>query len=173
MNTITQQELKELLDYDKDTGVLKWKKRANKQGIGGKTWNTRYAGKQSGYVNPLGYLEVKINDRNYLSHRLAWMYMYGSFPKNQIDHINGITDDNRLCNLREATNSENQQNKKKAQSNNKNGFLGVSLHKKSNTFRARIKINKKEKNLGYFKTAEQAHEAYLKAKREFHPFGEL
>jgi hypothetical protein len=94
--------------------------------------------------------------------------VHGEWPKHYIDHINGERSDNRLCNLREATNSQNQQNKKRAMKNSKSGVLGVFWDKERSAFRAEIRLNGKGKFLGRFKTAEEASEVYLAYKRQLH-----
>jgi len=95
-------------------------------------------------------------------------------PENEIDHINGIRNDNRICNLREATKSENAQNQRKAPSHNKStGLIGASFDKRYKKFESKIHINGKSKFLGYFKTAIEAHNAYLTEKRLIHPFGTI
>lgn len=92
--------------------------------------------------------------------------MTGSWPKDQIDHINGDRTDNRFSNLRDVTNEINNQNKKRAQSNNRLGLLGVCHHQGG--FRARIAVNGKSKCLGVYLTPELAHQVYLDAKRRLH-----
>jgi hypothetical protein len=93
--------------------------------------------------------------------------------KKQLDHINGIKRDNRIENLREATDSENQQNQKKPPAHNTSGFLGVTKYKRNGKWVAGIKLNGKRINLGYFDTPEAAHAAYLQKKKELHPFQTL
>jgi len=156
---LTQECLKELLHYDPDTGIFTWKvsKGASR------------AGAVAGFLNK-GYSRIRIDGNYYSSHRLAWLYVNNIWPDDQIDHINGIKLDNRICNLRMATNAENQQNYHLPKANNKSGFLGVSLHKPSKKFMATIRINGIKKNLGYFSSAEEAHDAYLEAKRKHHKF---
>lgn len=104
----------------------------------------------------------------YLEHRLAWLYVTGTWPSDQIDHVNGIRDDNRIFNLREATGPENNGNQRQARSDNKTGLLGVYWDKQHKKFSAKIMFSGKHKYLGYFPTAEEAHAAYIKAKRELH-----
>ena len=161
---LTQERLKELLDYDKDIGIFTWKQTRNghvkKGNIAG--WKTDH-----------DYIKISILYKTIFAHRLAWFYFYGKFPQYQLDHINGIRTDNRICNLRECNNAENQQNQKKPQKINSTGFLGVYPVYKSKNFRAKITINKKTKHLGNFKTAIEAHDAYIKAKRELHEFNTL
>ena len=91
---ITQEELKELLDYNPETGLFTWNVYNN---IKNKT--------TAGTFND-GYIQIKIKQKIYQAHRLAWLYVYGEWPKGQIDHINGIRDDNRIENLRDVTNRE-------------------------------------------------------------------
>lgn len=106
----------------------------------------------------------------YQAHRLAWLYVYGKFPDNFIDHINGITDDNRLCNLREATYYQNSINTK-IRKTNTIGYRGVSYIKKLNKYRARICVNKKQIHIGLYSTALEALEAYnIQAKIHFGNF---
>lgn len=173
---LTQEILKELLHYDSETGIFIWKDRPiySIEKFHSSTWNTRYAGKKAGVLTKDGRIRITINYKRYLAHRLAWLYIYGSFPKNQIDHKDGNPLNNKINNLREANHSENSQNQRKALSNNKStGLLGTFLDKRDGRIYARIMINKKFIHLGCFKTKEEAHQAYLIAKRNIHPFGML
>jgi len=170
---ITHDYLKECIDYNKDTGIFIWKKRplhhfASERGFN--TWNSKYCGKVAS-SNRKGYLVIGIYYGQYFAHRLAWFYIHGVMPDKQIDHINGITDDNRMVNLRLANHAENQQNQRRCAKNNKTGFLGVSFKKSHNKFQAVIGIDKKLKHLGYFETPELASNAYILAKRRLHEFG--
>jgi hypothetical protein len=161
---ITQEYLKSILSYDPETGLFLWKiSRSNRVKIGS----------EPGCTTNTGYICIKLDSKKYQAHRLAWLYVYGYMPKNDVDHINGNRIDNRIINLREATRSENIQNLKKCNSNNKTGLLGSCFNKSVNKFQAQIVINYKRIHLGYFNTAIEAHEAYIKAKRELHPYGEL
>lgn len=160
---ITQDRLKELLHYCPETGVFTWK-------IPGRG---RQKNKYVGSINGAGYLDIRLDYDLYRSHRLAWLYVYGEFPLNGIDHINGVITDNRIVNLREATNSQNQQNLKKCRKHNASGFLGAHFDKQRGKYKAVIDINKKRYELGFFSTPEEAHEVYLKAKIELHPFNTI
>ena len=100
---LTQQQLKEHLSYDYATGVFI--NLRNKPGRGGGI------GSVAGNSNVNGYVYIKVMGKRYMAHRLAWLYHYGEWPVNEIDHINNIKDDNRICNLRDVTHSENQQNR--------------------------------------------------------------
>lgn len=160
----TQTQLKEQLSYCPETGVFTWIAAKPKVHIG------MVAG---GYTKK-GYVVINVFGTKYPAHRLAWLYVHGSFPPHTIDHINGIKDDNRIANLRKATVSENNQNLRKANRSNKScGLLGATWVPREASWQAQIGIGGKKKNLGYYPTAQLAHEAYVKAKRELHPFGEL
>lgn len=104
----------------------------------------------------------------YKAHRLAWFIHHGRWPAEEIDHINMVRDDNRLANLREASHNDNQHNRQRARADNKLGILGVSTYR--GRFKAQIEINGENRYLGLFDTAEQAHTAYLEAKRTHHKF---
>lgn len=156
---ITQAQLKELFDYDAETGNLVWKVDTGKK---------NFCGKIAGCIHPSGYRLIRIKGKLCRAHRLIWIYHYGTEPKEHIDHINGNGLDNRMENLREATRSENMQNIKKAHKNNSAGLMGAHKHKKK--WRAEIRLNKMYIYLGTFDTPEEAHIAYLAKKRELHPF---
>jgi hypothetical protein len=96
--------------------------------------------------------------------------VYGYWP-NEVDHVNGAKDDNRIANLREVTHSENMQNQRGARSDSKTGLLGVSAH--HGKWCARIRVKGTLKHLGSYSTPEAAHQAYVKAKRVLHPHGTL
>ena len=153
---MTPERLCEVLSYDQETGCLRWTV-------------SRRAGNLAGYVDAGGYRQIKIDGRMYLAHRLAWLYVHRRWPVAEIDHMNGLRDDNRLANLREVTHSENLQNQRRARRDSKTGLLGTSP--KGRKFQATIKLNGKARHLGYFDTAELAHEAYIDAKRRLHPAG--
>lgn len=156
---LTQQRLKVLLDYNHETGLFTWKVRSGRQA----------PGKVAGSRHSKGYIEIMVDGNHLYAHRLAWLYMNGDFPEFQIDHINGIREDNRFVNLRIVTNAQNMQNQRNARSDSASGFLGVSL--KNRRWRADIKVSGKSKHIGIFDTPEDAHAAYLAAKALHHPFG--
>lgn len=165
---LTASKLHEILDYNELTGVFTWKPRGSKEfeSIGKcARWNGQYSGKQAGTLAN-GYISINIYYKIYRAHRLAWLYMYRVWPAKNLDHINGVCDDNRIDNLREATQAENRQNLRGAKSNNSTGLLGVSKSYKDGKFRASIN----HKHLGLYDTAEEAHEAYVNAKRVLHLF---
>ncbi len=154
---ITVEELKELLSFEPSTGTFIWlvnRGRSKKGTIAGST-------------NSKGYRTLKLKGKDYKVYRLAWLYYYGYWPEASIDHINRLKYDNRIANLREATNSENGQNLSSPKYNS-TGYPGVS--KNWNKWMAKITLNGISKYLGTFDTPEEAHLAYLKAKDELHPF---
>lgn len=156
--------IKECLYYDKDTGVFTWKKTLS---------NRNKLGNEAGTICHK-YRRICINGRNYLAHRLAWFYFYNTYPENEIDHIDGNTLNNSISNLRQATSSQNHQNKRTCHSTNKtSGLLGVSWCKREKKFRAKITKNGKQKSLGYFNNKEEAFNAYLMAKRKIHEFCQI
>ena len=161
MKTLSVEELKEFLHYNPETGIFTWVKDNKNKRI--------RIGCVAGTISlKKGYITIKINKVQYQAHRLAWLYMTGEMPENLIDHKNTIRSDNRFDNLREATNIQNLHNQVKPQKNNKTGFLGVSLGK--GKYRSQISIRGTVRYLGLFVTAEEAHQCYLEAKRELHPF---
>jgi hypothetical protein len=156
---LTQQQLKKKFEYDPETGLFYRKE---------KVTNSAIIGSIAGFTDERGYVRIKIGSSIYAAGRLAYLYMTGEFPENMVDHINGIKDDNKWCNLREATNSENLQNQTIALPFNKTGLLGVSKYGNTNKYTAQIYLNGKKKHLGYFDCKYKAHQAYLDAKRELH-----
>jgi hypothetical protein len=155
---LTVEQLKDTLDYDADTGVFVWKIRPSK---------AVRAGDVAGCVEKrIGYITIGIGGRVYKAHRLAWLYVYGSWPKGLIDHINGNKADNRIDNLRDVFADGNSQNVRKPNRRNKSGFMGVIWYQ--NKWRASMSVNGKSKWLGDYSTPEEAHQVYLEAKRKYH-----
>ena len=163
MSNIDFNRLREVLDYNPETGIFIWKIKPCR--------NLKAGIKAGGASN--GYAYIKISRRRYAAHRLAWAYVYNEWPALPIDHINGDSLDNRITNLRLATAAQNAQNVYQAQKNNSHGKLGLSYDKKKRLWRARIGLNGKRIFLGKFKSQDAAYEAYLVAKRELHPFSNL
>jgi hypothetical protein len=153
------EQLRELLDYDPNTGVFVWRVSRSRTS----------AGSVAGSKNTHGYWQIRACGKLYYAHRLAWLYMYGTWPKDQIDHIDGNRVNNRIENLREATNTENQQNRGLSPSNI-SGFTGVHWANRECKWRAQIRHQRKLHHLGFFDTPEEAHTAYIKAKAEIHTF---
>lgn len=166
--------VREALDYCPETGIFIWKVRPRshfKTDSGWKTFNSGDSGKTAGALHSQGYSSINLNGAHFLAHRLAWLHATGEAPSKFIDHINGIKTDNRLCNLREATKTENALNSKISCANT-SGIKGVCLSGGSaNPWKARIRVDGKELHLGRFKTKEEAHEK-VRLARELH-FGEF
>jgi len=147
---LSQNELKSIFEYDPFTGTLRWKeKRSN-----------IVQNSMAGCIHGSGYKVVTIKSKTYKLHRIIWIMLFGEIPKGfYLDHINGNKIDNRLENLRLATNNQNQQNRP-APKNSSSGYRGVTWHKVANKWMARICHEKKRMTIGFFDTAEDAYEAY-------------
>lgn len=163
MTNLTHGYLKECLDYDPETGVFTWREREDRSS----QWNGRFAGKVAGYCGAKGYWKIRINDRARNAHRLVWLYMTGQFPHDQVDHINMDRADNRWCNLREATNAENNRNRRISPTN-RSGRKGVDWHRSSGKFRAQIKVDGKKIHIGIFDKIDDAASAYAAAAERYH-----
>jgi hypothetical protein len=161
---LTAEIARELLTYNPDTGKLFWKERSAKyfkNPTHRKSFNNQWAGKEaltaitrrkSGQIARLrgGFLGKK-----YCTHRIVWLIYYGEWPKNHIDHINQDPTDNRIKNLRDVTQAENNKNKT-LQNNSKTGYSGVSFYKRYRKYQVVISTNNIKKHLGYYDTAEEA-----------------
>jgi len=139
-NKLTQDELKRQLDYVPLTGIFKWKVSNS---------NRVQIGDIAGCKNKDGYIVVRINKRRYYAHRLAWLYVYGYFPENQIDHKYRNPSNNKIDNLREVSQTCNLRNQNKYK-NNKSGVTGVSWSKELNKWYSQIAVNKKIIYLGIY-----------------------
>ncbi len=157
---LTLERLKEALEYFPETGEF-IRRSAPK--------HEHRIGKVAGCFCPArGYVEISIDDRLYLAHRLAWFYVHGEWP-NVIDHVNGDMADNRIANLRNTNKAGNSQNRK-SKPGSSSKYVGVSWHTRSGKWQAAIKRNKKGRHLGFFDVEEDARDAYLKAKQELHEY---
>jgi hypothetical protein len=146
---ITQKELLENLLYNKDTGLFTRKI----------SLNTKVRiGDLAGGKDTKGYVCIRVAGKTYKAHRLAWLYVYGNMPIGEIDHINGIKDDNQIANLRDVTKSVNQQNRQFVRGYSRDG----------NRWKAQIRFGGKWRHLGCYETEHEAHAAYLLAKTEVH-----
>lgn len=152
MTILTQKRLKELLDYNPITGTF--------TSLTARSGPKKKSGEEPGYLNGEGYRVICVDGKQYRAHRLAYLYMEGYLPEHDVDHQKGIRHDNRWKEIRHATRSCNQQNRKISK-NNASGFPGVSWHTKSEQWRASACLNNKTQYLGMHKTAIDAALARL------------
>ena len=161
MEKISHEDLIRILHYDPDTGIFRWATPRPKVRVGD----------EAGYIHRKGYRCIELFGKHYAVHRLAWFYVTGQWPADQVDHKDRDKVNNAFGNLRQATNGQNQANKPHR---NKTGFKGVRFHNwlKEKPYEAQIKIGKKVQSLGCFSTPEEAHKAYcdaaIKVHGEFH-----
>ena len=166
----SQTYLLECFDYSPDTGVLVWKQRPLshfKNTHGMNIWNAQYSSSPVGWLMKDSRTMLSICKTKYLASRVIWKLMTGNDPTHQVDHININPSDDRWCNLREATPSQNSQNQN-IRSDNTSGFKGVSFYKRRNKYQAALQINHKYFFLGWFDTAEEATNAYKIASLKHH-----
>lgn len=157
---ITQDQLKHHLHYDPSTGLFSWLN---------PTSNRVSKGQAAGVLNrALNCIYIGLFGKRHKAHRLAWLYVYGVWPSGIIDHINGDSTDNRIENLREVDKRTNGQNQRKAHKDSRTGLLGVTFDKRKQKYVASIKYSGKRHFLGNYLTPEEAHQAYLEAKRQHH-----
>jgi len=169
---ITPAELRQLLDYNPETGALTWKLRRRNPAVHlreHERWNSRHAGTSAGYVGAWGYIIVKVYRNAFKAHRLAWAIYHGAWPSPGlfIDHINRDKADNRIINLRLATRSENGLNRPNP-ANNTSGMKGVYWASRNGKWAATIGIDNAKHRLGYFTSYEAACAAYVKAARQLY-----
>lgn len=148
---LTAGALRQILAYDPDTGVFTFMK----------TRGGMRSGAVAGHISRLGYREIRVCGVQYQAQRLAWLYIYGQWPSQHVDHRNLSRDDNRISNLRECTRSENKANSG-IYRNNRCGVKGVTF-RKSGGWQARIRKDGILYNLGYFPSKEEAGSAYSAA----------
>ena len=157
---LTKDIVLSLLEYDKSSGIFKWKE--SRGGYAKK-------GMVAGGVDSKGYVQIKINRKLYLAHRLVWLVEFGQFPKMHIDHVDRNPKNNAIQNLRLCTRFENQQNVG-VRKTNTSGHVGVSYVKRSNKWLSYISVNKKTVRLGLFESIGDAVDARTNAKSKFHTF---
>ena len=153
-------DLKAIVNYDPATGLLSWKFQSRN--------GRRAMGHDATRNGKKGYRVISLNGRTHLAHRVCWLMFYGVPPSGALDHIDGDKTNNAIGNLREASALENSHNIFKPYSTNSSGLLGVYFDKDKNRWRGEIIANKKRHRLGWFKTKEEAHAAYLGAKSLLH-----
>lgn len=159
-SSLTQSKLRQALHYCKDTGVF-----TRAVTVGGR-W---IAGSVVGTKNSSGYIQIRVGGERHLAHRLAFLYVNGVWPIGEIDHIDGTKDNNAIGNLRDVNRSENMQNQVKAQTRTNGRLLGAHYQARSKRWLAQIVLDGKLTHIGSFATPEQAHQAYIEAKRAMHP----
>lgn len=161
---ISAERLRELIDYDQQTGAFKWKPREGHHAA-----NRCKPANLPGNINKqTGYLTIRADKKLYQAHRLAWLHAYGEWPVHDLDHINGDKLDNRLANLRDVGNKINRQNMRRARVDSASGLLGAHFDKRRGRYFSTIKTNGMVKYLGAHLTADAAHAAYVAAKRRLH-----
>lgn len=157
-----------LVDYNEETGKLTWLTRVGNRPQD-KIFNSQFAGKECGYLCSQGYIKISIwmKSRRFViaSHRLAWLLFHNRLPCGEIDHINGVRNDNRLLNLRDVSASINHRNSK-MRKDNTSGVTGVSWYKPSQKWVSHASSNGKQKTIGYFDTLEEASEAVRLFRRQ-------
>lgn len=162
---LTQARLKEVLHYNRTTGVFTYRAASGRGQPRGRV------GQVAGRQNPDGYVRVSVDGVRHLAHRLVWLYVHGRWPELMVDHINGCKSDNRKKNLREANHSQNGQNVHCAKAGAP--LPGAYWRPRRSRWETQLRINGVHRHLGYFDTAEKAHAAYVAAKRTHHPFNTL
>lgn len=171
--TPTQKLVRILFDYDESSGFLYWKPRSEVWADLGlinlhdiKTFNGSYIGKRVGTPTHRGYRTVTVLNKRQLEHRIIWLWMTGEFPE-QVDHINGITDDNRWENLRNVSHFENMKNKSISKKNT-SGYSGINKREGYERWRVRINVSKgKRKHIGDYPSFEEAFIARKKAEKDY------
>ena len=156
---LTAERLRELLNFDPQTGIFT--RRLVRRGA-------PPAGSIAGYRTKHGYIRMELDGVVHYAHRLVWLWLHGEWPRFEIDHRNGDRTDNRPANLRDVPREINLQNLRKARCTSISGMLGVSRSRCGRKWIARVKTRGVVSRLGPFETADQAHAAYVAAKREDH-----
>lgn len=142
MQELTQARLKEKLHYDPESGIFRWV----------------HSGTEAGYIHTKGYRRIRVDYNLYYAHRLAFLYMTGKLPSEQVDHVNGTRSDNSWSNLRNATPEQNSLNRK--------GVSGVT--KRGDSFESNIVSGGVLRYLGIFRTHREAVVAYILESLELH-----
>lgn len=166
--------IRELLDYNPETGRLFWKERDKKwfkTTQSANSWNTEFAGTEAFTAKRTeGRMHGRIFEKNYAKHRICWLHYHGAWPENVIDHIDGDPTNNRISNLRDVAQQENALNQK-LRNTNKSGQMGVCEANSGSRWRAYITVDGKQVNLGQFENKDDAIAARKAAevKYGFHP----
>lgn len=157
---ITAEQVRKLFSCDPEKGELRWAYKAPKCRI--------RIGDIAGCKYSCGYVVTKINMKSFAVHRLIWIWVYGKWPDGDIDHINGIRDDNRISNLRDVTKTINNENQTRPHIDNKHGILGASWIESRKSYYVSIQVRGKTRFLGLTRDPEDARNRYLEAKRKLH-----
>lgn len=158
---LTRERLREVLDYDPETGVFRWKRRMSSRAP---------AGGVAGSPHPKErYIIIGIDGRLYRAHRLAWLWCFGVWPSDEVDHWDVDRQNNRIANLRDCTVRINRQNLRRGHVDGSGGgLLGVSWRAHAKKWVATIYVDGRSRHLGYRDTPEEAHSLYVEAKRQLH-----
>lgn len=155
---LTAQQVRDLFSYDPATGLFTW--------LAGSR-----IGRKAGSLHTRGYITLYVCGRAYKAHRIAWLHHYGCHPRHQVDHINSDRADNRIANLRDVTPQVNSQNRRVRNTGDRSLPLGVTRDPRgrlSKPFVSRINVGPKKILLGQYASADEAHSAYVEAKRRLH-----
>lgn len=169
--TLTAAYARSVLDYDAATGLFHWRYRTDlKEGLARNSWNARMAGKVAGTLkksdrDSTGHIVIRINRKAYPAHHLAWLMETGEWPDGILDHRNLDGTDNRWDNLRPATLSQNRANVGLT-ARNTSGFKGIV--RSGRKWRARLRVEGEEQNLGSYETPEEAHAVWVEAFTKTH-----
>lgn len=157
---LTKEFIDTMFNFDVSTGIITYKHDGNNQ----------YAkrGREAGWIENTGYRRIKIGKHRYMAHLLVWCHVTGTYPADcEIDHINLNKLDNRFCNLRSVTKSQNCMNRRRRVDNRTN-YKGVTFDKSSGKYLARISVNGDRKRIGYYDTPEAAWFAYVAESEKLH-----
>lgn len=152
------EEIKRVLAYDPATGIVRWRR----------PYGGRYCGQIAGAQCKRGYISINFRGVSLQAHRIAWALQTGNWPAGEIDHIDHDPSNNRWSNLRDVSRSVNHQNRIRARANSRTGLLGARYCPRSKNFFSEIKVGGKYVYLGTYRTAQEAHAAYVDAKRKHH-----
>jgi hypothetical protein len=176
---LTQKLIKQLMHYDPHTGVCIWLPRfpwmfSDTEHFSAETickqWNSRWAGKPAGTINPNGHLEAKVFRKSYKLHALIWLYQTGGWPSERINHENDCLTDNRWFNLRQGTYAQTSARRRTTSKSGTwlRGAYPTHRRGKAKPWRASITIEGKRLHLGVYDTELEAHEAYLAAAQYYY-----
>jgi hypothetical protein len=154
---LTQKDLQNIIHYSPETGIFTWARPRKGIAVTDKV----------GTLKPSGYIVILVKAKLYRAHRLAWLYMTGNWPENEIDHINGDRSDNRFCNLREATKAQNNWNRK-IRKDSKTGVKNVLHYPKWGLYYVKITANKVSHSFGPYKTLQEAEKVAHEKRIQIH-----